>query len=96
MPQPPTGSITNLIQVDPRSPFNGVSRFVDINGNRVDNGDGPNVWFTDPFGKHGRTTSFAGSIRQVVSRTNNSAVPFHGPRIGSERNYGGAGVHPPN
>lgn len=90
------GTLTDLVQTDPRSPFNGVSRFVDINSNRVDNAEGTQVVFTDPFGKHGRSTAFAGSIRQVISRTNNSAVPFHGPRIGSNRNYGGTGVHAPN
>jgi hypothetical protein len=73
-----------------------VSRFVDLNGTRIDNADGPEVWYTDPFGKHARTTPFPGSIRQFISRTNNSAVPFHGPRIGHDRNYGGASVHAPN
>ena len=48
---------------------------MDINTNRVDNSDGPEVWYTDPYGKHGRTESFPGSIRQQISRTNNSAVP---------------------
>jgi hypothetical protein len=90
------GTLQSMLQTDPRSPFNGVSRFVDINGNRVDNADGPEVVYTDPFGKHGRSAAFPGSIRQFVSRTNNSAVPFHGPRIGDGRNYGGAGVHAPN
>ncbi|NOT07714.1 MAG: hypothetical protein HOP28_05830 [Gemmatimonadales bacterium] len=90
------GTLAGIVQTDPRSPFNGVSRFVDINGNRVDNADGPEVWYTDPFGKHGKPEKFPGSIRQVVSRTNNSAVPFHGPRIGESRNYGGTGVHAPN
>jgi len=69
---------------------------VDINTNRVDNSDGPEVWYTDPYGKHGRTESFPGSIRQQISRTNNSAVPFHGPRIGESRNYGASSVHAPN
>ena len=90
------GTLTDLVQTDPRSPFNGVSRFVDLNGTRIDNADGPEVWYTDPFGKHGRTAPFPGSIRQFISRTNNSAVPFHGPRIGQDRNYGGATVHAPN
>lgn len=90
------GQIPGLTQTDTRSPFNGVSRFVDINGNRVDNAEGPETYYTDPFGKHGKTASFPGSIRQFVSRTNNSAVPFHGPRIGDGRNYGGVGVHAPN
>lgn len=90
------GTITGMVQTDPRSPFNGVSRFVDINGNRVDNANGPLVVYTDPFGKHGKTSPFPGSIKQIISRTNNSAVPFHGPRIGDSRNYGGVGVHAPN
>ena len=90
------GTLQSMLQTDPRSPFNGVSRFVDINGNRVDNADGAEVVYTDPFGKHGRSAAFPGSIRQFVSRTNNSAVPFHGPRIGDQRNYGGPGVHAPN
>jgi hypothetical protein len=90
------GTLQSMLQTDPRSPFNGVSRFVDINGNRVDNSDGGETVYTDPFGKHGKSTPFPGSIRQFVSRTNNSAVPFHGPRIGDGRNYGGVGVHAPN
>ncbi len=90
------GTIQSMLQTDPRSPFNGVSRFVDINGNRVDNSDGSEAIYTDPFGKHGRTAAFPGSIRQFISRTNNSAVPFHGPRIGSGRDYSGPGVHAPN
>ncbi len=90
------GTIPGITYNDPRSGFNGVSRFVDINSNRVDNSDGPEVWYTDPFGKHAKTSPFAGSIRQFISRTNNTAVPFNGPRLGDGRNYGGTGVHPPN
>jgi hypothetical protein len=90
------GTIPGITYNDPRSGFNGVSRFVDINSNRVDNADGGEVWYTDPFGKHAKTSPFAGSIRQFISRTNNTAVPFNGPRLGDGRNYGGAGVHPPN
>ena len=90
------GTLLDLVQTDPRSPFNGVKRFVDINGIRVDNANGPEIWYTDPFGRNARTTPFPGSIRQSISRTNNSAVPFHGPRLGEGRNYGGAMVHAPN
>ena len=90
------GTITDLVQTDPRSPFNGVRRFVDLNGIRLNNPDGPEVWYTDPFGRRARTQAFPGSIRQFISRTNNSAVPFHGPRIGGDRNYGAATVHAPN
>jgi hypothetical protein len=90
------GTIPGVTFNDPRSPFRGSARFVDINSNRVSNLDGPEEWYTDPFGKKGRTTPFPGSIRQYVSRTDNSALPFHGPRIGQDRVYGVNGVHPPN
>ncbi len=82
---------------DPRSRFNGVRRKVDINSNRVNNLDGPNVWFTDPFGKHGRTSAFPGSVRQWIGRVNNErGFHFSGPAIGADRNHGGAGTHAPN
>jgi len=82
---------------DPRSPFDGIRRKVDINGNRINNLDGPHVWYTDPFGKHGRTAPFPGSVRQWLARINN-ARGFHlsGPTIGADRDYGGAGTHAPN
>ncbi|MEZ4588142.1 MAG: hypothetical protein R2909_17325 [Gemmatimonadales bacterium] len=81
---------------DPRSPFDGVRRVLDINSLDVANEDGPTVWYTDPFGRGGRTESFPGSIRQFVSRINNTGFDMSGPGIGSNRNYGGAGVHAPN
>lgn len=89
------GAVTGITWDDPRSPFNGVRRHVDINGNRINNGDGPAVWYTDPYGGHGRTEAFPGSIRQVVSRINTALDP-HGPAIGNGRNYGGPGVRAPN
>ena len=55
------GTLTSLAYDDPRSPFNGVRRQVDINSNRIQNADGPEVWYTDPFGKNGRTDPFPGS-----------------------------------
>ena len=82
---------------DPRSPFNGVRRKVDINSNRVNNLDGPNVWYTDPFGKNGSATAFPGSVRQWIARVNNDrAFDFSGPTIGGERSYGASGTHAPN
>lgn len=80
----------------PMSPFNGARRFVDINGNRVSNADGPEVWYTDPFGRNGRTEPFPGSIRQFVSKLDNSALNLHGPVIGRDRDYSGPGVRAPN
>jgi hypothetical protein len=91
------GTLTSLAYDDPRSPFNGVRRQVDINGNRLRNAEGPEVWYTDPFGKNGQTTPFPGSIRQVIAKMDNSdAFEFRGPTIGGNRNYGGPGVHAPN
>ncbi len=90
------GTVAGITYTDARSPFRGAARFVDINSNTVSNRDGPEVWYTDPFGKHGQTQPFPGSIRQYVSRTDNSALPFNGPRIGQDRVYGVTGVHPPN
>jgi len=82
---------------DPRSPFNGVRRRVDINSNRVDNASGPTVWYTDPFGKNASESPFPGSIRQWLARINNNrAFNFNGPTIGGDRNYGAGGTHAPN
>jgi hypothetical protein len=90
------GAFRDLTYDDPRSLFNGVKRLVDINGNRVTNADGPDVWYTDPFGGHASTTAFPGSIRQYIARIDNSARVLRGPQIGRHRDYGGPGVHAPN
>src|SRR5688572_18531078 len=89
------GTIPGITWDDPRSPFNGVRRHVDINGNRISNADGPSVWYTDPYGRHGRPDPFPGSVRQVIARINTALDP-HGPTIGHERHYGGLGVRAPN
>jgi len=91
------GSILNLTFDDPRSLFDGASRTVDINYNEIRNEDGPEVWYTDPFGKNGRQEPFPGSVRQWIARMNNDrGIGMGGPRIGHDRPYGGSGVHPPN
>jgi hypothetical protein len=81
---------------DPRSPFKGVRRFVDINSNNVRNADGPMVWYTDPLGRNGQTEPFPGSIRQWVARRDNSGLDLSGPVIGRNRSYDAPGVHAPN
>jgi len=81
---------------DPRSPFKGVRRFMDVNGNRQDNEEGPNVWYTDALGRNGRTEPFPGAIRQWVSRRDNTGLDLHGPTIGRNRSYDAPGVHAPN
>jgi hypothetical protein len=81
---------------DARSPFKGVRRFVDVNGNNIRNGDGPNVWYTDSFGRNGRTEPFPGSIRQWIATRDNAGIDLHGPVIGRSRDYDAPGVHAPN
>jgi hypothetical protein len=90
------GTETGVTYADPRSRFNGVRRFVDINGNRIANTDGPEVWYTDPFGRNARTEPFPGSIRQYIARIDNTARVSHGPVIGRDRDYGAPGVRAPN
>ncbi|HEU4474874.1 MAG TPA: hypothetical protein VFR72_08545 [Gemmatimonadales bacterium] len=82
---------------DPRSEFNGADHFVDINANNISNEGGPEVWYTDAYGRNGRTESFPGSIRQRISSVNNNiGVDVNGPTIGQNRDYGGSGVRAPN
>ncbi len=90
--------VTDLIAWDdPRSPFDGAHRDVDINSIRLSNKDGPEVWYTDAFGKNGSPEPFDGSIRQFISKMDNEAITPSGPSVGRRRHYGvGEGVHPPN
>ncbi len=81
---------------DPRSPFKGVRRFVDVNGNNVRNADGPEIWYTDPLGRNGRTEPFPGSIRQWVAVHDNSGLDLHGAVMGRDRDYDAPGVRAPN
>jgi len=92
------GTVTGVTFDDPASEFDGVDRVVDVNSNEVDNPDGPQVWYTDPFGKHGRTQPFPGSIRQFIARIDNTrgGLRAAGPTLGGTRDYGGPRVHAPN
>lgn len=90
------GAVTGIQFDDPRSPFNGIRRVFDINSLDINNDAGPTVWYTDPFGGHAATSPFPGSIRQFVAKINNTGLDLSGPGIGSNRNYGGPGVHAPN
>jgi len=92
------GTVTGVTFDNPASVFNGVERVVDINATIVDNADGPEVWYTDPFGRHGRTQPFSGSIRQFIARIDNTrgGLTASGPTLGRNRDYGGPRVHAPN
>lgn len=70
---------------------------MDINSNQLNNSGGPEVWYTDAFGRLGRTSPFPGSIRQRLSKVDNEiGVSAGGPVIGGNRNHWGAGVHASN
>ncbi len=81
---------------DPRSPFKGVRRFVDVNGNRVHNADGPEIWYTDALGRNGRPEPFPGGIRQWVAVRDNRGLEIGGGVIGRNRSYDAPGVRAPN
>jgi hypothetical protein len=90
------GTVPGITYDDPRSVFNGAWRVVDINSNDIANAAGPAVWFTDPFGQHGQTTPFAGSVRQWIARIDNRRgdLDASGPTL--RRDYGTPRVHAPN
>lgn len=90
------GATAGLAYDDPRSAFNGVTRHVDINSIRVSNRNGPTVWYTNPFGRGAKPDPFPGSVRQFISKVDNSGLQISGPSIGHGRYYGGAGTHAPN
>jgi hypothetical protein len=92
------GADTAVAFNDPQSVFDGAHRVVDINSTIISNANGPRVWYTDPFGRHGSTSPFPGSIRQVIAQIDNSLDNLNpsGPGIGQSRPYDGQGVHSPN
>ena len=92
------GVVQGITFDDPRSPFNGVARDFDVNSLRIQNADGPEIWYTDPLGGNARTTPFPGSIRQYISAIDNTrgGADMHGPQIGRNMNHGGPTVHAPN
>ena len=93
-----SGTVAGIAFDDPRSPFNGVERVVDINDTEIRNAAGPTVWFTDPFGGNARPDSFPGAIRQYIARMDNhrNGLSNGGPELGRSRDYGGPTVHAPN
>ena len=91
------GAVAGVTYDDPRSVFNGVARDMDINNLRISNAEGPTTWYTDPYGKNGRTEPFPGSIRQYIASFDSPGeIGVNGPPIGRGRDYGGPGVHAPN
>lgn len=90
------GAVSGIPFDSPASTFDGARRIVDVNNNNWSNEDGPEVWYTDAFGRNARTEPFTGSIQQFVSRRSSDVgLDANGPVIGGG-NYGGNGVHAPN
>ena len=57
----------------------------------------PEVWYTDAYGRNGRTEAFPNSIRQWIAVGESEAgADDGGPVIGDEREYSGAGTRAPN
>jgi hypothetical protein len=90
------GAVAGTAYDDPKSAFNGADRFVDVNSFRMSNKGGPTVWYTNPFGRGGKTEPFPGSVRQILSKVDNSALRISGPGLGFDREYGGLKTHAPN
>jgi len=68
-----------------------------VNNNDIDNRDGPEVWYSDPFGRNARKSPFPGSVRQWISKVKNDyGFNVNGPAIGFDRDYGHSTVHAPN
>jgi hypothetical protein len=90
-----TAAPQGMSPFDPRSPFNGASRSVRWNQIALTNEGHPTTYYTDPFGRNGRTTPFTGSIRQVFSSMSNDGIKVSAPatRAGD---YSAPGVHAPN
>lgn len=84
-----------LHQHDPRSPFNGASRSVRWNQIALYNSGKPEVYYTDPFGRNGRTSPFPGSVRQYFSAMANDGINVYAP-VSQGGNYSAPGVHAPN
>ena len=83
---------------EPRSPFDGAQRDFYLQDVEVTNDDGPERWYTDPYGNNGATEPFPGSICQLISPTDNSDEPVLKRRLFNRAaDYGaGNGVHAPN
>lgn len=100
----PSGPVTPRIQRvafdDPRSPFNACRREVSIGSTPLANAGGATAWYTDPYGRAGRTASFAGSLRQYIAALDNtgSGIVLAAKSFSGDISYcpPGSGLHAPN
>ena len=66
---------------------------MDINGNRLENRNGPTSWYTDAYGRNGQTTPFPGSVRQRLAAVDHFTGVNVGPTIGQDRVYARRSPH---
>lgn len=85
---------------DPRAPHRGLNRGVYFKpATTINNANGPQVWYTDPFGGSGRSTNFPGALKQlIVQRNLDYGRQFNGNPVPEViiRYHAGQGVHGPN
>lgn len=81
---------------DPSTPFRGAEREMRFRGATVSNANGPDAWYTDPYGGNASTSPFPGAICQLVSDTDNSDLDDLQERTFKSSDASGFGVHPPN
>jgi hypothetical protein len=97
---PATARVSRIAFDDPRSPFNGCRREVTFAASTVRNGGGATIWYTDPYGRGARATSFTGGVKQYVSAVDNTTqgVTLAAKIFGGDLSncQAGAGIHAPN
>jgi hypothetical protein len=95
------GRITDITWDDPRSAFRGLQRGHYFKPGVLDNEGGPEIWYTDPFGRQASPTPFPGAIRQLISARRIDYSTLIGtaidPRVTDRvHDDGGRTVHAPN
>jgi hypothetical protein len=88
-----------MAYTDPRSPFNGADRKIQMNTLSIDNASGTTRWYSDVYGENLRTSPDASKgiiLEQFIGSVINTPAgkDFRGPVLVG--NYGHNGVHAPN
>jgi len=80
---------------DSQSPFRGNKREVFVNQNIILNSDGPQLWYSDPYGRNAQTKPFPGAIQQRIAAVRFTTIE---PAVilGTENIHNGPSVRSPN
>lgn len=95
------GAIKNITWDDPRAAFKGIHRGMYFFPATLNNVGGPEIWYSDPYGKNAKPTPFAGSVKQQMSSKTLQYGRLIGdsldPRVNDRiHDTGGNTVHAPN